>query len=96
VTPVLNAIIVEGSLIFLPDEDPDHHREFHAYVMMVQNGYFEAGTEDHPYTSKLTITMYGDEYSPSLPTYGNKSIGVRHGTLKMFGNKRTPTWTSLS
>lgn len=95
-TPLLNAIIVEGSIIFLPDADPNHHREFHANIVIVQGGLWEAGTEDHPYTSKLTITMYGDEYSPSLPTFGNKIIGVHKGTLHMFGNQRTPTWTSLS
>jgi len=34
-TPVLNTIIVEGSLIFLPDSDPNHEREFHAHIIMV-------------------------------------------------------------
>jgi hypothetical protein len=55
----------------------------------------EVGTEEFPYTSKITITMHGDVYSPYLPVYGNKVIGVRYGTLDMHGVERTPTWTLL-
>mmetsp|Transcript_13384 Transcript_13384/g.9450 ORF Transcript_13384/g.9450 Transcript_13384/m.9450 type:complete len:82 (-) Transcript_13384:5738-5983(-) len=80
----------------LPDSDSNHERELHAHIIMVQGGYMEVGTEAHPYTSKMTITMYSDVSSPALPTYGNKVIGVRYGTLYMFGNERTPVWTSLS
>jgi len=52
-TPVLNALIVEGALIFAPDSDPNHLRTFDANYIMVHHGYFEAGTEEYPYTSKL-------------------------------------------
>jgi len=59
-TPVLEAIIVEGSLIFPPDDlNPDHERTFDAHYIITSNGYIEIGTEDEPYTSKLTITMHG-------------------------------------
>ena len=78
-TPKLNALIVEGSLIFAPDEDPNHHRTFDAHYVMVQGGYFEAGTESFPYTSRLTITMHSNVADPYLPIYGNKVIGVRFG-----------------
>lgn len=44
-TPVLSAVLVEGSLIFAPDEDPNHLRKFDAHYIFVRNGYFEAGTE---------------------------------------------------
>lgn len=56
----------------------------------------EVGTEEFPYTSKLTITMYGNKFSPYLPTYGNKVIGVRFGTLEMHGVPRLLTWTRMS
>ena len=56
----------------------------------------EVGTEDFPYTSKITITMHGTKESPEIPTYGNKCIAVRNGQLELHGNKRTPTWTSLA
>ena len=50
-TPVLNAIDVEGSLIFAPHSDPNHQRTFDASYIMVKGGYLEIGTEDFPYTS---------------------------------------------
>jgi len=35
-TPILNAVIVEGSLIFLPEEsEPNHQREFRAHMIMI-------------------------------------------------------------
>jgi len=55
----------------------------------------EVGTEEFPYTSKITITMHGTVADPYLPVYGNKVIGVRQGKLDMHGVKRNPTWTVL-
>ena len=55
----------------------------------------EVGTELFPYTSKLTITMHGDKTTPAIPTYGNKNIAVRKGTLLMVGKERKVTWTML-
>lgn len=56
----------------------------------------EVGTEEFPYTSKITITMYGALADPYIPIYGNKVIGVRFGTLDMHGVPRTPSWTYLA
>jgi hypothetical protein len=94
-TPVLNLVIVEGSIIFAPDADPEHERFFDAYYIFVTGGLMEVGTEEFPYTSKITITMHGLESDPYIPIYGNKVIGVRFGTLDMHGVERTPTWTQL-
>lgn len=45
-TPVLFAIIVEGSLIFAPDvNNPNHVRTFDANYIMIEGGYMEVGTE---------------------------------------------------
>lgn len=95
-SPKLNAIIVEGSLIFAPDANPDKQKTFDAHYIMVNGGYMEVGTEQFPYTSKLTITMHSNKFSPYLPTYGNKVIGVRFGQLEMHGIPRSITWTRLS
>jgi hypothetical protein len=93
-TEHLNHITVQGSLIFAPNEDDDqHHRTLDANIIIVFGGYFEAGTEEFPYTSKLTITMHGAKGDPTLPIYGQKVIGVRYGQLEMHGPVRTPTWT---
>lgn len=94
-TPILSAVLVEGSLIFPPSSDPNHQRNFDAHYILVRNGYMEVGTEQFPYTSKLTITMHSDKYSPEIPIYGNKVIGVRDGILDMHGAPRDPVWTDL-
>jgi len=55
----------------------------------------EVGTEEAPYTSKITITLHGQIEDPYLPIYGNKVLGVRHATLDMHGVKREPVWTTM-
>ena len=95
-TPVLSAVIVEGSLIFPSDSDPTHQRTFDAYYIMVDGGYMEVGTEEFPYTSKLTITMHSTKYDPQLPIFGNKVIAIMNGQLEMHGVPRNPTWAELS
>jgi len=94
-TDELNLIMVEGSLIFSPDASATHERFFDARYIFLNEGYMEVGTEDFPYTSKITITMHGNITSPYLPIYGNKCIAVRAATLDMHGVTRTPTWTVL-
>lgn len=95
-SPLLNAVIVEGSLIFAPNEDdPNHERFFDAHYIFVSGGLMEVGTEEFPYTSKITITMHSQLSDPYLPIYGNKVIGVRYGTLDMHGIERNKTWTLL-
>ena len=95
-TPVLNAVVVEGSIIFAPHvSDNAHRRTFDARYVFVNGGRMEVGTEENPYTSKIVITMHGKISDPYLPIYGNKVIGIRHGTLDMHGPTRTPTWTVL-
>ena len=89
-------MLVEGSLIFAPKADPNHLRTFDAGYIFVNGGYMEVGTEAFPYTSKITITMYGDVSTPAIPTYGNKNIAVRKGQLHMVGKERKVTWTMLA
>lgn len=91
----MQALFVFGSLIFLPDSDPNHHRTFDARYIFVDHGRMEVGTEEDPYTSKITITLHGKIDDPYLPIYGNKVLGVRHATLDMHGIKREPTWTLM-
>jgi len=95
-SPKLKFVFVEGGIIFLPHpDDPTHQRTFDAMYMFVSGGFMEVGTEEYPYTSKITFTMHGDLKDPYLPIYGNKVIGVRFGTLDMIGPTRVPSWTSL-
>jgi hypothetical protein len=96
-TAKLNAVLIEGSLIFEPHPKEDYQKYFDAHYIFVKgkNSYMEIGTEEHPYTSKLTITMHSKEADPYIPIYGNKVIGLRYGTLDIHGKKRDPTWTVL-
>jgi hypothetical protein len=85
-SPKLNLVSVEGSLIFEPDADPTHERTFDAHFIILKKGYMEVGTEEERYTSKITITLYSEKYSPHVPIFGNKVIGVYDGHLEMHGN----------
>jgi hypothetical protein len=39
-TQVLSAVVVERSLIFHPDNDPNHLRTFDAHYVLIRGGYF--------------------------------------------------------
>lgn len=96
-TPELNAIVVEGSLIFAPDDsDSEHMRTFDANFILVMHGYMEVGTEDFPYTSKIVITMHGGRNSAKFSIYGSKMIGCRYCDLHMVGTPRTVIWSRLA
>lgn len=88
--------MVEGSLIFAPDPNPNHERYIDAHYIFLHKGYMEVGTEEHPYTSKLTITMHGNVSTPFLPIFGNKCLAVKESVLDMHGVERIPTWTLLN
>jgi len=94
-TPILSAVVVEGSLIFPSNPNPNHLRTFDAHYVMVRGGTFEAGTEDYPYTSQLLITMHSNRSSPEIPIFGNKVIAMYNGVLDLHGVPRNPTWTEL-
>ena len=70
-------------------------RTFDANIIVVKGGLLEIGTEEFPYTCKLTITMHGSKYSPVLPIFGNKAIGAYGGTVDIHGIPRYPPWTEL-
>ncbi len=58
-TPILSAVLVEGSQIFPPHpSNSSYMRTFDAQYIFVHGGYMEIGTEKFPYTSKLIITMH--------------------------------------
>lgn len=86
---------MEGSLIFEPQENSDLVTTFDCSHILVKEGYLEIGTEEHPYTSRLIITMHGKEFEQPLPTFGNKVIAVHSGHLEMHGVHRPLPWTEL-
>ena len=92
-SPVLSAVVVQGSLIFPSGPTPNHVRSFSAHYIMNNEGYVEAGTEAHPYTSKLIITMHSQREDPELPIYGNKVLATYNGITDLHGIPRHPTWS---
>lgn len=94
--PVLNALVIEGSLIFAPEEDVEHHRTFDCNFILVMHGYLEVGTEEFPYTSHITMTMHGGRDSAKFSIYGAKMIGCRYCQMHMVGTPRTTIWTRLA
>jgi len=94
-SPKLVAVIVQGGLIFAPEADPLHQRTFDAHYIYVDGGYMQVGTEEFPYTSKITITMHSTIDDPYIPVYGNKCIGLRFGTLDLHGVEKEPVWTVM-
>jgi hypothetical protein len=40
--------------------------------------------------------MYGSYYGKQLPMFGNKGIGCMECKFTMHGEKRIPTWTTIS
>lgn len=67
-TPVLNAVIVEGTIIWADEED----YTFDAHFLIVRGGRLIIGTENKPYQHKLVITMHGEIEDKQLPEFGNK------------------------
>ena len=95
-SPLLKLVQVDGGALIFPsnDADPSYQATFDARYIMINNGTMEIGTEKHPYTSKLTITMYGEKYDPAMPIFGKKSIGVHYGVLDIHGIHKI-SWTEL-
>ena len=92
-TPVLEGISVEGGTIVFDDTmDLTVKTGF----IIMNGGTFIAGTEQHPHTHKLTLILYGDYYGKQLPMFGNKGIGCLNCKFSMYGQPRTPTWTTLA
>lgn len=52
----INALVVEGTIYFA-DNGP---LDFHVKYFIVRLGRVIIGTEEKPYTSDLTITLYGN------------------------------------
>ena len=58
--PYLQAVVVEGSLIFETKEGhDDHERKFSAGYIIAREGTIEIGTAQNPYKSNLEIILYG-------------------------------------
>jgi len=92
--PKLNAVIVEGALIF-DCSTTASELHFEAHYIFVRNGRFQIGTEEEPCERKVRITMHGEKDDAQLPDYGNKVIALREGIMDIHGIEKEYTWTVL-
>ncbi len=64
-TPILKAIVIDnGSLIFDDNQDVVLNVE---YILVVNDGLFQVGTESNPFQHQATINMYGQLRAIELP-----------------------------
>ncbi len=50
--------------MFYSNSDPTHEVTLDAHYIYVDEGKLQIGTESEPLTSKVTITLYGNKFSP--------------------------------
>ena len=94
-TPILKMLLIDGGKLMY-DRDADDLNLNSEYILIINGGALEIGTEDEPYENKATITMHGHVRCTELPIYGCKSIGVREGSLDLHGVFVPMTWTHLA
>ncbi|ESO84871.1 hypothetical protein LOTGIDRAFT_131466, partial [Lottia gigantea] len=92
-TPVLKMLIIQGGKLIFDEKDVEFRAE---YILIVDGGVLEVGTEEKPFEHKGIITLFGHQRSKELPIYGAKCLAVREGTLDLHGRPTHVTWTRLS
>lgn len=76
-TPKLKGLIIQaGSLIFDDNQDVSLNVE---YIIIVDGGILQVGTQEKPFQHKAVITMYGHVRSTELPIFGSKVLALRNG-----------------
>lgn len=91
-TPKLKMLMVRGGTFLFDRKDLHLQSEF---ILIMDNGRFEIGTEDEPFQHKAQITIHGHVRSTELPVYGAKSIALRTGYLGLHGKHIINTWTKI-
>ena len=66
------------------------------FILILNDGVLEIGTEEEPYLNTATIMMHGNVRCIELPIYGCKVLGVRKGALELHGKPVNNTWTHLA
>ena len=94
-TPVLKFLLIDGGKLMY-DREADGLNLNSEFILIINNGALEIGTEDEPYLNNAEITLHGHTRCTELPIYGCKTIGVREGTLDLHGEFVPMTWTRLA
>ena len=70
-TPTLKFLLVKGGTLIFDREQSEIELNTE-YILLVEGGRIEIGTEDEPYDSKAIITMHGNVRCTELPIFGCK------------------------
>lgn len=89
--PALASLTVDGTLTVADSADV---RLTTGGIVVTGAGRFEAGSEQHPFIHRLTITLTGTDDGTSVMGMGSKLIGVM-GALELHGDPRAG-WTRLA
>ena len=94
-TPILAFLLIKGGKLMFDGDQAEIELQS-KYVLLVEGGQLEIGTEAEPYPSNAIITMHGNTRCTEMPIFGCKVIGVRNGTLDFHGQYVPVTWTHLA
>merc|ERR1719422_2781341 len=94
-TPILAFLLIKGGKLMFDGEQAELELQS-KYILLVDGGQLEIGTEEEKYPSKATITLHGNTRCTEMPVFGCKVIGVRNGTLDFHGQYVPVTWTHLA
>ncbi|XP_071488092.1 fibrocystin-L-like [Diadema antillarum] len=92
-TPILSVLLIQGGEVIFDEADIELHAE---YVVVVDGGHFQIGTEEEPFQHEASVVMHGHVRSIELPLFGAKTFAVRNGTVDMHGIPTPITWTYLA
>ena len=94
-TPILKSLILNGGTLMY-DRDQDGLTLNAEYILIVNDGSLQIGSEEEPYENEATIMLHGHTRCIELPIYGCKVLGVRKGSLELHGKPVANTWTRLA
>ena len=94
-TPTLKSLILNGGTLMF-DRDQTGLELNAEYILIVNDGSLQIGSEDEPYENEASIKLHGNTRCIELPIYGCKVLGVRKGSLELHGKPVANTWTRLA
>ncbi|XP_066939677.1 fibrocystin-L-like [Macrobrachium rosenbergii] len=95
-TEVLKMLLIKGGHVIVDPEATEEIILRAEYILIVDGGSLNIGSEEEPFTGKAVIELYGDARSVELPSYGAKVLAVRNGSLDLHGIHIPITWTHLA
>ena len=73
-TPILKVLLIDNAtLIFDDSQDLQLNVE---YILIINGGRLQIGTESQPFQHRAEINLYGDQLSTELPICMHHSFGV--------------------